>query len=73
MFSDLVICFCFGADNYGFDFCLSSKRLGMALFFGFWERVLNNWFGLCLFFGGDWPHGVQHSLVIIANDKWFGL
>ena len=32
-FSDLVRCFCFGADNYGLGFCHRSKRLDMALIF----------------------------------------
>jgi hypothetical protein len=50
MFSDLASCFCFGANNYGLDFCLSSKRLDMALIFGFGEGVGNIWFGLGLYF-----------------------
>ena len=51
MFSDLVRHFALVLTNYGFYFCLSSKRLDMdmALIVGFGERVANNWFGLGLF------------------------
>ena len=69
MFSDLASCFCFGANNYGLDFCLSSKRLDMALIFGFGEGVGNIWFGLGLYFCNTYQSGCW----FIAINKWFGL